>query len=345
MLIKIRESWAIVFLMNTKGLVELIVLNIGVDAGVINGPVFTVMVMMAVLTTVITSPVVSFIYPIEYHTMTILPKKQEDEENPVTEVLSTRAKVLIAFNEIGQVASLTNLLRMFKMDNQDDSISASLLKLTFSNLKSSNIIMATQTATLLVVDPAVKIFQLFCQFIGIETSAEVVYSTNEDFSEAICRIAVQDEVNLSIVSWNDDSSVRSFFDTSAKSQQYKNIMRFTPVSVGIFVDRNLEIPASPGAAKKQCKVLFAFTGCRHDFEALSIALRWALHPGIDVSILALASIAAGTQIMAETADGKATDTMTSTRSISLNALNERLLGDLREMAGAGMFIYTQEINS
>ncbi|PRP75706.1 hypothetical protein PROFUN_15620 [Planoprotostelium fungivorum] len=57
-----RESWTIGFLMNTKGLVELIVLNVGLQAGVLNTEVFTVFVLMALITTFITSPAVHFIY-------------------------------------------------------------------------------------------------------------------------------------------------------------------------------------------------------------------------------------------------------------------------------------------
>ncbi|KAJ3339537.1 K(+)/H(+) antiporter [Gonapodya sp. JEL0774] len=62
-----RESWTVGFLMNTKGLVELIVLNVGLDAGVLNEKSFVVMTIMAIVTTLITAPVVSFIYPQKYH--------------------------------------------------------------------------------------------------------------------------------------------------------------------------------------------------------------------------------------------------------------------------------------
>ena len=50
----IRESWVIAFLMNTRGLVELIVLNLGVTAGVLNVKTFSVMVIMCLFTTFIT---------------------------------------------------------------------------------------------------------------------------------------------------------------------------------------------------------------------------------------------------------------------------------------------------
>ncbi|KAJ1679663.1 K(+)/H(+) antiporter, partial [Spiromyces aspiralis] len=58
-----RESLTIGFLMNCKGLVELIVLNIGLDAGVINNKIFTMMVVKALVTTFVTTPVVAWLYP------------------------------------------------------------------------------------------------------------------------------------------------------------------------------------------------------------------------------------------------------------------------------------------
>ncbi|KAF9424691.1 K(+)/H(+) antiporter, partial [Podila epigama] len=61
-----RESLAIGVLMNCKGLIELIVLNIGYDAGVINARVFVIMVAMCLITTCMTTPMVAWIYPPHY---------------------------------------------------------------------------------------------------------------------------------------------------------------------------------------------------------------------------------------------------------------------------------------
>ena len=51
-----RDSAALGILMNTRGLVELIVLNIGLDLGVITPRLFTMLVVMALVTTMMTSP-------------------------------------------------------------------------------------------------------------------------------------------------------------------------------------------------------------------------------------------------------------------------------------------------
>lgn len=56
-----RESWALGALMNTRGLMELVVLNIGYDLGILSPRLFAVFVLMALITTFMTSPLLSFI--------------------------------------------------------------------------------------------------------------------------------------------------------------------------------------------------------------------------------------------------------------------------------------------
>ncbi len=58
-----RESAALGTLMNTRGLMELIVLNIGLDLGVISPTLFTMMVVMALVATAATAPIVERLMP------------------------------------------------------------------------------------------------------------------------------------------------------------------------------------------------------------------------------------------------------------------------------------------
>ncbi|EFE40428.1 K+ homeostasis protein Kha1, putative [Trichophyton verrucosum HKI 0517] len=61
-----RESLTIGVLMSCKGLVELIVLNIGLQAKILSPRTFTIFVVMALVTTFVTTPVVSYLYPPSY---------------------------------------------------------------------------------------------------------------------------------------------------------------------------------------------------------------------------------------------------------------------------------------
>ena len=58
-----RESLTIGVLMSCKGLVELIVLNIGLQAKILSTRTFTIFVVMALITTFATTPLTTFLYP------------------------------------------------------------------------------------------------------------------------------------------------------------------------------------------------------------------------------------------------------------------------------------------
>ena len=62
-----REAGAIGILMNTRGLMELVVLNIGLDIGVISPALFTMMVLMALVTTFMTTPLLDLACPAQQH--------------------------------------------------------------------------------------------------------------------------------------------------------------------------------------------------------------------------------------------------------------------------------------
>jgi Kef-type K+ transport system membrane component KefB len=58
-----RDAAALGTLMNTRGLMELVVLNIGLDLGVISPTLFAMMVVMALATTMAASPVLRWLLP------------------------------------------------------------------------------------------------------------------------------------------------------------------------------------------------------------------------------------------------------------------------------------------
>ena len=56
-----RDSFSLGVLMNTRGLVELIVLSIGYDLGILSARIFAMMILMALFTTFMTGPLLSFV--------------------------------------------------------------------------------------------------------------------------------------------------------------------------------------------------------------------------------------------------------------------------------------------
>jgi K+:H+ antiporter len=66
-------------LMNTRGLMELVILNVGLDIGVISPALFAMLVLMALVTTFMTSPLLEVVYPARL----IRKERVEAEAEPV----------------------------------------------------------------------------------------------------------------------------------------------------------------------------------------------------------------------------------------------------------------------
>lgn len=56
-----RDSFSIGVLMNTRGLIELVILNIGYDLGILSARIFVMMVIMALVTTFMTAPLLAIL--------------------------------------------------------------------------------------------------------------------------------------------------------------------------------------------------------------------------------------------------------------------------------------------
>lgn len=83
-----KDSLSIGTLMNTRGLMELVVLNIGYDLGVLSTEIFTMMVIMALATTFMTGPALDLINYIFKTKPTIIPEEISNK---------SKYKILISF--------------------------------------------------------------------------------------------------------------------------------------------------------------------------------------------------------------------------------------------------------
>ncbi|MCG5214921.1 cation:proton antiporter domain-containing protein [Streptosporangium soli] len=58
-----RQSWALATLLNTRGLTEIVILTVGLQKGVLDNELYSLMVVMALVTTAMTGPMLRRIYP------------------------------------------------------------------------------------------------------------------------------------------------------------------------------------------------------------------------------------------------------------------------------------------
>jgi hypothetical protein len=118
-----RDSLTIGALMNTRGLMELIVLNIGLDLKVLTPEVFTMMVIMALVTTFMTGP-----------TLNIINYIFKTKDDSVLEEISNggKYKILLSFGNNEKGKSLLRLANSL-VKKQKDKSSVTAMHLTLSD--------------------------------------------------------------------------------------------------------------------------------------------------------------------------------------------------------------------
>jgi len=110
-----RDSLTIGALMNTRGLMELVVLNIGYDLGVLSTEVFTMMVIMALVTTFMTGPAIDVINFFFKRNEVIIPN----------EISHSNFRILISFGNNEKGKSLLRLANSFiKKQKENSNITA-----------------------------------------------------------------------------------------------------------------------------------------------------------------------------------------------------------------------------
>ena len=118
-----RDSLTIGALMNTRGLMELVVLNIGYELGVLSPKIFTMMVIMALVTTFMTGPALDIINYIFKTKSVIIPSEVKR---------NSKFKILISFGNNEKGKSLLRLANsLVKGQPEDSNITA--MHLTMSD--------------------------------------------------------------------------------------------------------------------------------------------------------------------------------------------------------------------
>lgn len=118
-----RDSLTIGALMNTRGLMELVVLNIGYDLGVLTSEIFTMMVIMALVTTFMTGPALDLIN---------LVFKTKDALIPDTVGNGNKFKILISFGNNEKGKSLLRIANSL-MKKQRETSNITVMHLTMSD--------------------------------------------------------------------------------------------------------------------------------------------------------------------------------------------------------------------
>lgn len=254
-----REASALSWLMNTRGLTELIVLNIGLSLGVISPLLFTMLVIMALVTTFMTSPLLLLTYPKQQINQGKI-RRDEDPTPLIGEEVRYRVLVPIA-NPSTQRGLIQLALAIAVSNRQHDSISV-VSPLSLISLEEDYVYESLPTAAdQRIADRAQELETLIDSLDPIKHRhwVQPIIQVSTDVARTTAEIAKRDQVDLVLVGWH-----RPAFHSNRLGGRVGQILSTTPIDAAVFVDRQ---------STKLEHLLLPYVPNIHTDLALELALR------------------------------------------------------------------------
>ena len=271
-----REASALGWLMNTRGLTELIVLNIGLSLGVVSPLLFTMLVIMALVTTFMTSPLLEWTYPKRLIRLDISEVSSDDsefEDSPIAGSSEETGKNLLPTYRIlvpvANPSTQKGLLQLAVALAQpsagmggDDLQSAAVHPLSLIELNDDYAFESTPVeADRIIQERRSKLSELIDSLElpeGRKFVHPIIRVTN-DVARETAQIAEIDRADLILVGWH-----RPTFSSNRLGGRVGRILSNAKVDVAIFVDRGRE---------NLNNLLVPYAANIHDDLGLELALR------------------------------------------------------------------------
>jgi hypothetical protein len=261
-----REASAVGILMNTRGLMELIVLNIGLDLGVLSVRLFTMMVIMALVTTFMTSPLLEYVYPMERL------KRDLSERESVRSLVPRFTALACVSNEASAPGLVTLAAALAGPTSPDTRVYA--LRLVPPDERSSALIAAAEEESENDLRADIVLDAAMTHGRALNSEVRPLSFLSSTPATDICDVAEVKRADILLLGWERSghrggASVRSVLE---------EVVDTAGCEVGVVVDRNL---------RNVRKVLVGFAGTKADGAALRLACRIALSTKAHVTVLAV----------------------------------------------------------
>jgi Kef-type K+ transport system membrane component KefB/nucleotide-binding universal stress UspA family protein len=258
-----RDASALGWLMNTRGLTELIVLNIGLSLGVITPLLFTMLVIMALVTTVMTSPLLELTY--------LKPKMlPADPIDPLVDQDGYRILVLIA-NPNSASGLLDLAANMTLPDTPDRVYPMSLVQMDADYQFESTPLEVDRQIT----ERRNELQQTIDQHL-LANQVAVIVELSQDVAHTTKEVAQRENIDLILLGWH-----RPAFSGNRLGGRVGQILRAAAKNVAVYVDR-------PEHSRKLQRILLPYQANPHTELALKLAIRLLTHdPTRELSILRL----------------------------------------------------------
>lgn len=293
----LQESLALGFLMNTKGLVELIVLNIGKDRKVLNDQTFAILVLMAVITTFFTTPIVMAVYkPAKRKSKSEYAYKTIERDDPNSEL-----RILACFHSVNNIPSILNLIEVSRGMEGKEGCSSQLcvyaMHLMELTERSSSIVMVHRARKngrpfwnkggKSASDQIVVAFEAFQQLSRVSIRPMTAISSLSNMHEDVCNRAERKRAAIIILPFHKHQRFDGSLEAARGDFQWVNqkVLEQSPCSVGILVDRGFGGGSHICSNNMSSTVTVFFFGGHDDREALAFGRRMAEHSRITLNIV------------------------------------------------------------
>ncbi|KAM3404807.1 hypothetical protein ACQJBY_007735 [Aegilops geniculata] len=281
-----RDGVALGFLMNTRGLVEMIVLNIGRDKQVLDDESFAVMVLVSVAMTALVTPVVTTVYRparrlVGYKRRNLQRSKHDAELRMLACVHTTR-----------NVPSIISLLELSNPSKRSPLFIYALHLVELTG-RASNMLAAHHTAAnqnrSASTSASEHIFNAFENYeesvAGVSVQALTAVSPYQTMHEDVSVLAEDKHVSLIVLPFHKQQTVDGGMEPihPALKGFNESILTSAPCSVGILVDRGLSAPAA--RLSNMHRLALLFFGGPDDREGLAYAWRMVENPGVCLAIV------------------------------------------------------------
>jgi len=255
-----RESAALGALMNTRGLTELIVLNLALSMGVISSDLFAALVVMALVTTFMAGPVLRLIDP--RNSFGAPPEEElaaSAAERTETTPLPTGGSILVAPQSAAALSQLLALaVPLAQTDPPREIIIARLVRPPRGTAIRGG--LQTEQRALEQARDQVERARVGLLDSGIPTRG--IAFTSADTSKDLARLAQSDEVGLVLIDGR-----RPLLGDGVPREGVGAVLREAPCDVGVLVAKE-GARVTPGEGGV---IMVPFGGADHDWAALEMA--------------------------------------------------------------------------
>ncbi|KAJ3293082.1 K(+)/H(+) antiporter [Rhizoclosmatium sp. JEL0117] len=202
-----RESSAVGILMNTRGLVQIIVLNVGLQAKVITPKLFAIFVLMAIFTTFLTVPLIAVVYPASYYEremkIALIEGDVEggNEKSPQTQTAENGSHIrsLIYLPSMGVVSPMMSLCSLMHASPSLDSLTVFALHLIKMDSRFTTVMQAAEKSDFIKEDALLNVFCTFTGLHKIPSHPIIQVADADDIAPTIINCAKLSSVNLVII--------------------------------------------------------------------------------------------------------------------------------------------------